>query len=135
MPDHCPVLIVDRLVPAILALNNAHATDLSWLNLGQLETLIRQAFCARHIHKAGGFLIAFDETANYDSPNYLWFRQRHSKFIYIDRGRCSAQNAWTWIRSLSVQRSLRLYPLGSLSSRRLRGTLNRRTRYPMRFRP
>jgi uncharacterized protein len=85
MPNHRPELIVDRLVPAILALNNAHATELSWLNLGQLESLLRQAFYARHIGETGGFLVAFDETANYDSPNYLWFRQRRSKFIYIDR--------------------------------------------------
>lgn len=29
--------------------------------------------------------MAFDEGADYDSPNYLWFRARHSRFVYVDR--------------------------------------------------
>jgi len=29
--------------------------------------------------------MAFDEGADYDSPNYLWFRERHSRFVYVDR--------------------------------------------------
>ena len=28
---------------------------------------------------------AFDETADYDSPNYLWFRARYPRFVYVDR--------------------------------------------------
>ena len=31
------------------------------------------------------FLIALDEHAEYDSPNYVWFRQRYSRFVYVDR--------------------------------------------------
>jgi predicted GNAT superfamily acetyltransferase len=54
MPDNRPERISDGLVPAILALNNAHSTELSWLNVDQLEALIRQAFYARHIDNAGG---------------------------------------------------------------------------------
>ena len=69
-----PEPIADRLMPAILALNNAHATELSSLNAEQLQSLIGQAFYAQHIDNAGGFLIALDETADYPSPNYLWYR-------------------------------------------------------------
>ena len=29
--------------------------------------------------------MAFDEGTDYDSPNYLWFRARHSRFVYVDR--------------------------------------------------
>ena len=29
--------------------------------------------------------MAFDQGADYDSPNYLWFRARHSRFVYVDR--------------------------------------------------
>ena len=85
MHDHRPELIADCLVPAILALNNAHATELSWLNIDRLRSLIQHAVYARQIDNAGGFLIAFDETATYESPNYLWFRRRYSKFVYVDR--------------------------------------------------
>ncbi|KAF0099282.1 MAG: N-acetyltransferase GCN5 [Rhodospirillaceae bacterium] len=29
--------------------------------------------------------MAFDQDADYDSPNYLWFRERHRRFVYVDR--------------------------------------------------
>jgi len=29
--------------------------------------------------------MAFDQGADYDSPNYLWFRARHPCFVYVDR--------------------------------------------------
>ncbi len=32
-----------------------------------------------------GFLLAFREGADYDSPNYLWFANRGGRFLYIDR--------------------------------------------------
>ena len=85
MPDNRPEPIIDGFMPAILTLNNAHATELSWLDLEQLRALIGQAFYARHIDNADAFLLAFDHTADYQSPNYLWFRQRYLHFVYIDR--------------------------------------------------
>ena len=71
--------------PAVLALNNAHAAELSWLDRDRLTLLLRQAFHARRIGEVDGFLLAFDESAAYDSPNYLWFRQRYRRFVYVDR--------------------------------------------------
>ncbi len=70
---------------AILALNNAHAVELSWLEADKMASLLRQAFYARRIGDVDAFLIALDETADYASPNYLWYRQRFARFIYIDR--------------------------------------------------
>ncbi len=29
--------------------------------------------------------MAFDHDADYDSPNYLWFRARYPRFVYVDR--------------------------------------------------
>ena len=29
--------------------------------------------------------MAFDQGADYDSPNYLWFRDRYPRFVYVDR--------------------------------------------------
>ena len=71
--------------PALLALNNAHAVELSWLDVARLKLLVKQAFYARRIGDADAFLLALDQTAIYDSPNYLWFRQRYPRFVYVDR--------------------------------------------------
>ena len=71
--------------PAVLALNNEHAAELSWLEPEQLARLIGQAFYARRIGKIEAFLLAFDQSAAYDSPNFLWFRERFSRFVYVDR--------------------------------------------------
>ena len=71
--------------PAVLALNNAHAAELSWLDRDRLTLLPRHVFHARRIGEVDGFLMAFDQGAAYDSPNYLWFRQRYRRFFYIDR--------------------------------------------------
>jgi uncharacterized protein len=43
------------------------------------------AFLARRIGDLDAFLLAFDQDAPYDSPNFLWFRARHARFIYVDR--------------------------------------------------
>lgn len=71
--------------PAILALNNEHAAELSWLEPERLSYLIGEAFHTRRIGKLEAFLMAFDQDAAYDSPNYLWFRSRYQRFVYVDR--------------------------------------------------
>lgn len=71
--------------PAVLALNNAHAEELSWLEPERLTQLIGKAFFARRIGALDAFILAFDQDAAYDSPNYLWFRQRYARFVYVDR--------------------------------------------------
>jgi predicted GNAT superfamily acetyltransferase len=73
------------LSAALLALNNAHAQELSWLEPERLEHLVREAFYARRIGDLDAFLIAFDQGAKYDSPNFLWFRERYPRFVYVDR--------------------------------------------------
>lgn len=71
--------------PAILALNNAHAAELSWLEPERLSFLVGEAFLARRIGAVDAFLLTFDQDAAYDSPNFLWFRQRYPRFVYVDR--------------------------------------------------
>lgn len=71
--------------PAVLALNNAHAAELSWLEPRRLALLLGQAFHARRIGALEAFIIAFDQDAAYDSPNFLWFRARYPRFVYVDR--------------------------------------------------
>ncbi|WP_168075824.1 GNAT family N-acetyltransferase [Caulobacter sp. SSI4214] len=70
---------------ALLALNNAHAEELSWLEPTRLAHLVSEAFVARRIGVADALLLTFDQAADYDSPNFLWFRERYPAFVYVDR--------------------------------------------------
>jgi uncharacterized protein len=73
------------LAHALLALNNTHAEELSWLQPRRLEYLVEHAFMARRIGHLDAFIVAFDQDAPYDSPNFLWFRDRYPRFVYVDR--------------------------------------------------
>ncbi|RRN65810.1 GNAT family N-acetyltransferase [Caulobacter sp. 602-1] len=70
---------------ALLALNNAHAVELSWLEPEGLTHLVGEAFVARRVGVADALLLTFDQAADYDSVNYLWFRERYPSFVYVDR--------------------------------------------------
>ncbi|MDF3216665.1 GNAT family N-acetyltransferase [Mesorhizobium sp. M7A.F.Ca.CA.001.09.2.1] len=70
---------------AILALNNEHAAELSWLEAERLSFLLGEAFYTRRIGDLEAFIMTFDQDARYDSPNFLWFRQRYERFVYVDR--------------------------------------------------
>ena len=82
-------MIVQSISPAdeaaVLALNNAHAEELSWLEPERLHELIERAVFARRAGSIDAFILAFDQDADYDSPNFLWFRERYSRFVYVDR--------------------------------------------------
>jgi predicted GNAT superfamily acetyltransferase len=74
----------DRLA-RLLELNNDHAFELSWLEPAEFRHLVAEAFCACAAGDGDAFLIAFDQDAGYDSGNFLWFRQRYPRFVYVDR--------------------------------------------------
>jgi len=69
----------------VLALNNAHAVELSCLDPPRLNALLAEAFYARRVGHVAAFLLALDESAEYDSPNYRWFQARYPRFVYVDR--------------------------------------------------
>lgn len=69
---------------ALLALNNDFATELSPLGPGKARLLVKHAFMARAIGDEA-LLLAFDQDAPYDNPNFRWFGERFDRFIYIDR--------------------------------------------------
>lgn len=92
--------------PAILALNEAFVSVLSPLDGERLARLHAQAALHRVIEqdgRVGAFLLAFREGADYDSPNYRWFAQRHARFLYVDRivvaGTTQARGAGTRLYS------------------------------------
>ena len=74
-----------KLTRTLLSLNNAHEVELSFLTADRLRRLAEEAFVAARIGAVEAFLIAFDQDAEYDSPNFLWFRSRLARFVYVDR--------------------------------------------------
>ena len=74
--------------PAVLlALNAAHEAETSALDMAGLEALLGKAVYVGLRGESGsaGFLIAMDQDADYASPNFLWFRRRYPRFVYVDR--------------------------------------------------
>jgi predicted GNAT superfamily acetyltransferase len=59
--------------------------ELSPLTRDGLIAILDAAFYARLAPPERGFLIAFDQDADYRSPNFLWFKERLSRFVYVDR--------------------------------------------------
>lgn len=84
-----PLLPINPVSPAdepvILALNNEHAAELSWLEPERLGYLLCRSFYARRIGAVEAFIMTFDQDADYDSPNFEWFRHRYPRFVYVDR--------------------------------------------------
>ena len=68
-----------------LNLNAALEVELSPLTGDRLLELVDRAFHARVVEPDRALLIAFDQDADYDSPNFLWFRARNGRFVYVDR--------------------------------------------------
>jgi predicted GNAT superfamily acetyltransferase len=83
-------LALDAVAPAtalgdaLLALNNAHARELSWLTPERLQHLVGQAFMVRRIGMLDAAMLAMDQNAD-ASPNFQWFRARYPRFVYVDR--------------------------------------------------
>ncbi len=72
----------------VLALNQAHRPHVGALTPIGLRQLHERAIYFRLAEAAGtlvGFLIALDPLAEYGSLNFLWFRARYERFVYIDR--------------------------------------------------
>ncbi|HET6603386.1 MAG TPA: GNAT family N-acetyltransferase [Xanthomonadaceae bacterium] len=73
---------------SVLALNNAAGPNILPLDAARLRSFYEQAAYFRIGEVDGhmaGFLIALDREAPYQSPNFLWFRERYPEFVYIDR--------------------------------------------------
>jgi uncharacterized protein len=72
----------------VLALNNSAGASILAMDAHKLRFFFDSASYFRVAEIDGhlaGFLIALRPDADYDSPNYLWFKVRHDDFVYIDR--------------------------------------------------
>lgn len=72
----------------ILRINEESVHFLSPLTMEKLKHLNEE--CEIHLvavedEKVLAFCLAFREGANYDSINYLWFKNHYKNFLYIDR--------------------------------------------------
>lgn len=75
----------EGLSSPLLALNNEFARELSYLSPEKAAHLVREAAMACRVGEADALLLAFDQNAAYENPNFEWFRNRFERFIYIDR--------------------------------------------------
>ena len=74
--------------PAILALNHQSEHFLSPLDLPKLSHISSEAGpfqVATAAESVAGFLLAFVPEADYDNPNFFWFKAHYENFLYIDR--------------------------------------------------
>ncbi len=77
--------IVETDLDWVLALNHRHEVELSPLSHDGLAGLVEEAAYCRVVDDRAAYLIAFDQDAGYDSPNFLWFKDRLDRFVYVDR--------------------------------------------------
>ncbi|MEM6358291.1 MAG: GNAT family N-acetyltransferase [Pseudomonadota bacterium] len=86
MTDIVPIATLGEAAQEPLrALNNDHARETSFLDRPAWDALIADAFLAVATPGCDALLIVFDQSAAYDSPNFLWFRARFARFVYVDR--------------------------------------------------
>lgn len=81
--------LLDLDMAEALALNNAHAVELSAETPASWDELVSVAWAAWGIAEGDGrlaaFLIALDDAGRPRGPNHRWFQERCENFVYIDR--------------------------------------------------
>jgi predicted GNAT superfamily acetyltransferase len=73
----------------VLALNQSWVPHVGSLDRPALESLLVEAAHSESVRGTAGellgFLVALGPGADYTSPNYRWFAERHRRFLYVDR--------------------------------------------------
>lgn len=81
-------MLIGPLTPAdfdwVVELNAANVVATGLIDHAWLDEMFPQWFSAKVV-APDAFMIAFDESADYSSPNFVWFRERMTKFAYVDR--------------------------------------------------
>lgn len=73
---------------AVVALNNAAGPSILPMDAAKVRFFWEHAEYFRVAEQDGvitGFLVALSQDAPHDSPNFLWFHERHERFLYVDR--------------------------------------------------
>jgi predicted GNAT superfamily acetyltransferase len=74
-----------NLLARLLQLNNAHAQETSELASSAFARMIVGSYLALTLQPPFSLMLCFDQDAAYDSPNFLWFKTRYPRFVYVDR--------------------------------------------------
>ena len=78
--------IKDSDLDTIVKINNQHS---EWVGKKDREFFERHLqipfFNVVEKYVVNGFIIVLNQDVNYDSPNFLWFKERFKEFYYIDR--------------------------------------------------
>ncbi len=78
------------LFRTLLALNNAHAAELSYKTADDFRALLDAASHVRADRHGLAFLVAFDDSCIYDNPNFAWFKGAIRAFTTL--------TVWSWLR-------------------------------------
>jgi len=73
---------------SVIALNNAAGPSILPMDAAKARFFWEHAEYFRVAEQDGqvtGFLVALSQDAPHDSSNFLWFRERHERFLYVDR--------------------------------------------------
>jgi len=77
--------------PSVAAVHDMNERELPHVNSVAADYFRARIDAAGYFRAAyagdrpAAFLLAMDESADYDSLNFLWFRARYDRFVYIDR--------------------------------------------------
>ena len=75
-------------VKSLFELNQSEVPNVGSVALPRFQHLVKCAI-QLPLERAGdeieGFVILFDQDTEYDSENFLWFRDRYERFAYVDR--------------------------------------------------
>ena len=71
--------------PWVSALTAANETETSPLTEERFNGMLRESLISWAYGERDAFLIVFDQDSDYDSPNFLWFKERYPSFAYVDR--------------------------------------------------
>jgi predicted GNAT superfamily acetyltransferase len=71
----------------VLEINNSNVPAVGELTHEKLQYLVDHSLHALVVQHGTtvGFCITFAPNAPYDSPNYQWFCNRYTQFVYLDR--------------------------------------------------
>ena len=69
----------------VLALSARHERETGKLDPEKLGEMRAASYQATVVGERGGYLITFDQDGAYDSLNFLWFKTRYPRFVYVDR--------------------------------------------------
>jgi uncharacterized protein len=75
----------DSLFQQLLALNNAHAEELSYKTPDSFAELIGAAHLVLAEPQGLAMVVAFSPDDTYDNPNFFWFKNTYTRFLYVDR--------------------------------------------------